>query len=295
MQTHTGEFAALATAALWTVTALAFEKASKKVGSLAVNLIRLLLALLLYSVFNIVRGEPVFPQGISQHSWIWLSISALVGFVFGDYCLFQAYARIGSRIASMMMALAPPLAAVFGWIILGEKFSVLNSAGMALTLFGIILVILERPQKQFKIRYSLKGILFGLGGATGQAIGLVISKFGMGDLDPFTASQIRVIAGLIGFLILFTALNRWNKLKPVFSTPKNLGYISIGAFFGPFLGVSFSLLAIKHTSTGIASTIMAIVPVLIIPPAILLFREKVSLREIIGAILAVGGVALFFI
>jgi len=295
LQTHTGEFAALATAALWTITALAFEQASKRVGSLAVNLVRLLLALIFFSILNLLRGEPIFPQGVSQHSWFWLSISALIGFVFGDYCLFQAYARIGSRIASLMMALAPPLAAIFGWIILNESFSLLNSAGMLLTLLGIILVILERPHKQIKARYNMIGILFGLGGAVGQAIGLVFSKFGMGDLDPFVASQIRVIAGLAGFVILFTIFNRWHKLKPVFGSIKSIGFISMGSFFGPFLGVSFSLLSVKHTSTGIASTIMAIVPVLIIPPAILLLKEKVSFKEIIGACMAVGGVALFFI
>ncbi|MEA1878954.1 MAG: DMT family transporter [Bacteroidota bacterium] len=295
MQAHIGEFAALATAALWTVTALAFEQASKRVGSLAVNLIRLFLALILYCIFNLFRGDPVFPQGVSQYSWFWLSLSALIGFVFGDYCLFQAYSRIGSRVASLMMALAPPLAAIFGWMILGESFSLLNSAGMALTLLGIVIVIMDRPGKKIIVRYSLTGILFGLGGAVGQAIGLVFSKLGMVDLDPFVASQIRVIAGLTGFIILFTIFNRWHKLKPAFGSMRNIGFISIGAFFGPFLGVSFSLLSVKHTSTGTASTIMAIVPVLIIPPAILLLKEKVSLKEVAGAFIAVSGVALFFL
>lgn len=295
MQTHIGEFAALATAALWTVTALAFEQASKRVGSLVVNLIRLFLALVLYCIFNLFRGEPVFPQGVSQYSWFWLSVSALIGFVFGDYCLLQAYSRIGSRVASLMMALAPPLAAIFGWIILGESFSLLNSAGMALTLLGIVLVIIDRPGKKTIVRYSLVGILFGFGGAVGQAIGLVFSKLGMVDLDPFVASQIRVIAGLTGFIILFAIFNQWHKLKPAFGNLRSIGFISIGAFFGPFLGVSFSLLSVRHTGTGIASTIMAIVPVLIIPPAILLLKEKVSLKEVAGACLAVSGVALFFL
>lgn len=295
MQTHIGEFAALATAALWTVTALAFEQASKRVGSLAVNLIRLFLAFIFYCVFNLLRGHSLIPIHVTGYSWFWLSVSALIGFVFGDYCLFQAYARVGSRIASLLMALAPPLAALFGWMILGESFSLLNSAGMALTLFGIVLVILDRPQKQLQVKYSIPGILFGLGGALGQAVGLVFSKFGMKDLDPFEASQIRVIAGFAGFILLFTILNRWNKLKPAIKSLKTMRFISTGAFFGPFLGVSFSLLSIKHTSTGIASTIMAIVPVLIIPPAILLYKEKVSWKEFVGALLAVGGVALFFL
>jgi drug/metabolite transporter (DMT)-like permease len=72
-------------------------------------------------------------------------------------------------------------------------------------------------------------------------------------------------------------------------------FTSIGAIFGPFLGVSFSLLAVQQTATGIASTIMSIVPVLIIPPAVLVLHERVSARALIGAIAAVAGVALLFL
>jgi drug/metabolite transporter (DMT)-like permease len=71
--------------------------------------------------------------------------------------------------------------------------------------------------------------------------------------------------------------------------------LSLGAFFGPFLGVSFSLIAVKYTSTGIASTIMALVPVFIIVPSVLLNNEKVAISEILGAMVSVGGVGLFFI
>jgi drug/metabolite transporter (DMT)-like permease len=117
----------------------------------------------------------------------------------------------------------------------------------------------------------------------------------MQGADPFTSSQIRVIAGTIGFFILFTALNKWSLLQPAFKRPSTLGFISAGSFFGPFLGVSFSLMAIKYTTTGIASTIMALVPVLLIPPAIILLKEKVTWREVFGSAIAVGGVAIFFI
>jgi drug/metabolite transporter (DMT)-like permease len=74
-----------------------------------------------------------------------------------------------------------------------------------------------------------------------------------------------------------------------------MAVMSLGSLFGPFLGVSFSLLAVKHTATGIAATIMAIVPVLIIAPSVALFKEKVTLREIVGALVAVAGVAVLFL
>lgn len=295
MQDYTGELAALLTAALWTITALAFEQASKRVGSLTVNLIRLFLAFIFYCILSLVRGNPVLPLSADTYSWVWLSVSALIGFVIGDFCLFKSYELIGSRIASLLMALAPPMAAIFAWFVLSEGFSLMNTVGMTLTILGIGLVIMDRPGGKVKLKFKISGVLYGLGGAAGQAIGLVFSKLGMKDLDPFTASHIRVIAGFLSFLILFAIFNKWKNLKPLFKGFKNIGYITIGSFFGPFLGVSFSLMAVKHTTAGIASTIMAIVPVLIIPPTILLYKERITWREIIGAFVAVGGVAVFFI
>ena len=292
---HTGEFAALATALLWTVTALSFEQAAKRIGSLAVNILRLFTALIFYCILSLFRNGQLFPTGVEMHGWIWLSVSGLIGFVLGDFCLFSAYALIGSRIANLLMALAPPLATFFGWLILGEHFSLRGLLGMSVTLLGIVIVVLRRPGNKFNFHYSAKGLLYGLGAAAGQAIGLVFSKYGMRETDPFTASQIRVIAGAAGFTILFAILNKWSLLKPAFARPSTLGFVASGSFFGPFLGVSFSLMAIRYTTTGIASTIMALVPVLLIPPAIIILKEKVTWRDILGSVIAVCGVAIFFI
>jgi drug/metabolite transporter (DMT)-like permease len=146
-----------------------------------------------------------------------------------------------------------------------------------------------------KLKYPLIGILFALGGAIGQGTGLVFSKLGMGDYDAFAASQIRIIAGITGLALFITFDRGWKKVIKPLKNKKTTGLIAIGAFFGSFLGISFSLLAIKYTNTGVASTIMAIQPILLIPPAIIIFKEKVTIVEIIGAVSAVGGVTLFFV
>jgi drug/metabolite transporter (DMT)-like permease len=117
----------------------------------------------------------------------------------------------------------------------------------------------------------------------------------MQDYDAFAASQIRVFAGLIGFVFLFFFMKRWNRVWKGLRDKKGMLFTGIGSVFGPFLGVSFSLLAVQNTSTGIAATIMSIVPVIIIPASVFVFKEKVSFKEVIGAILAVGGVALLFL
>ncbi len=303
MQNYFGEIAGLLTAVFWTVTSMAFESAGKKVGSLAVNLIRLVIAFFLLGVYSWIARDFFFPTDATAFQWKWLALSGLVGFVLGDLMLFQAFVVIGARISMLMMSLAPPFAAFIGWLILGEMLSALNWLGMAVTMTGIIIVILKREKSELNgsiVRrltsgYSVPGILLALGGAIGQASGLVLSKKGMGSYDAFSASQIRVLAGIAGFGILFFFIKRWPRVWAAFKNPPAMRRIALGAFFGPFLGVSFSLLAVQHTETGVAATLMAIVPVLIIAPSVLLLNEKVNTKEILGAIITVMGVALFFL
>jgi len=295
---YTGELAALATAFFWTITAMAFEVGSRNIGSLAVNMIRLVLAFVFLSVFNLIARGLVFPTDAGMHAWIWLSVSGLIGFVFGDYFLFRAYASISARVAMLLMTLVPPITAVIGWAILGESMTLLEVTGMALTLSGIALTIFSRGGengRKIKLSYPIKGVLFGLGGALGQAVGLVLSKYGMGDYHAFAATQIRIIAGMIGFAVIIIVLKKGYLIRNAFKSRPGLIGTGIGSVFGPFLGVSFSLLAVKYATTGVASTIMSIVPILIIPPAILLFRQKVSWLEVIGACISVVGVSLFFL
>jgi drug/metabolite transporter (DMT)-like permease len=302
LQSHLGELAALLTAFFWSATSMSFEAAGKRIGSLTVNLLRLYTAFIIYTVYLwIVRGIP-FPVDATTEAWIWLSLSGLVGFAIGDLLLFQAFVVVGARISMLVMALVPPITALTGWMILGETLSLRSLTGMVLTITGVSLVVVknelpaldEKRRRKLKFSYPVSGILLAFGGAVGQAVGLVLSKFGMKDYDPFAASQIRVLAGLAGFTIIFFVMRRWHRVRQAFKNPKGLMFTGIGSVFGPFLGVSFSLIAIQYTNTGIAATIMSIVPILLIVPAIFLFREKISLKEIIGSFLAVGGVALLF-
>jgi drug/metabolite transporter (DMT)-like permease len=297
IENHLGELAALATAFFWTVTSLSFESASRKVGSLSVNIIRLVIGFTFLSIFNLVRRGMVLPADASLDNWIWLTLSGLIGFVFGDLFLFKSYTIIGSRFSMLIMTLVPPMTTFFSWIILGERLKLLHFLGMGLTFSGIALAIFNTPVKGEKLSVKLapRGILYALGGALGQALGLVLSKLGLGNYDPFAATQIRVIAGIIGFGFLVTVLSRWKYVLTATGNRSGMSSISLGAFFGPFLGVSFSLIAVKYTEAGVAATIMALVPIFIIVPAVLLYKQKVTLPEIIGAVISVSGVAVFFL
>jgi drug/metabolite transporter (DMT)-like permease len=297
IQSHYGEFAALLTAFFWTVTSLAFESASNKIGSLAVNIIRLVIGFIFLSIYNVISRGVLLPFDATAYNWIWLTLSGLVGFVLGDLFLFKSYTIIGSRFSMLIMTLVPPVTAFFSWILIGEKLTSLHLAGMTLTFTGIALAIFGRNGKGEKLSLKLapRGIIFALGGAVGQALGLVLSKIGMAGYDPFAATQIRVIAGMTGFALLITFMSRWGSVNKAFQNRPAIAATSLGAFFGPFLGVSFSLIAVKFTEAGIASTIMALVPVLIIGPAVVLYKQKVTVAEIIGAVISVGGVAVMFL
>jgi drug/metabolite transporter (DMT)-like permease len=300
---HPGELAALLTAVFWTITALAFEAASRKIGSMVVNLLRLIAGFFFLTLFVFFYRGSLLPLDASPNAWLYLTLSGLIGFVFGDLCLFQAFVVVGARISMLLMALAPPMTALIGWVVLGETLSWKSWIGMTLTISGIALVVLKRHTaaesnggfRKVKFNYPLWGILLGLGGALGQAAGLILSKVGMQGYDTFASTQIRVIAGIAGFAFLFTIMGFWKHAFRALNKRKPMLQLSLGAFFGPFLGVSFSLISIKYADTGIASTIMSIVPVLIIPPSIILYKEKVTFKEVAGALLAVSGVAMFFL
>jgi drug/metabolite transporter (DMT)-like permease len=294
---YQGELAALLTAVFWTTTALAYESASNKVGPLVVNMIRLVMAFILLFTFTIIyRGIPL-SWDATPHAWLWLSVSGLIGFVFGDYCLFKSYTILNSRIAMLIMTMVPPITAIIGYLFLNESMSLQHIAGMVLTLSGIAIAILNRPsgERKVNLKYPVKGVLYAMGGAIGQAVGLIFSKYGMGTYDAFAASHIRIIAGMVGFALIVVALRKTSQVVETLKNKKVISSIALGSVFGPFLGVSLSLIAIKHTSTGIASTLMSIVPVLIIAPYMILYKQKISTREILGAVVSVLGVVLFFV
>jgi drug/metabolite transporter (DMT)-like permease len=297
IDSHLGEFAALLTAVFWTITSLSFESASNKIGSLSVNIIRLVIGFAFLSVFTLIKRGLILPEDASRENWIWLTLSGLVGFVFGDLFLFKSYTMIGSRFSMLIMTLVPPVTAFFSFIILGERLTLFHYLGMTLTFSGIAMAIFSRSGKgeKLSLKLSPRGILYALGGAVGQALGLVLSKLGLRDYDPFAATQIRIIAGIAGYATLVTILKRWGNVVRAVNNRHGMALTSLGAFFGPFLGVSFSLVAVKFTEAGIASTIMALVPVFIIIPSVILYKEKVTIPEILGAVVSVGGVALFFL
>jgi drug/metabolite transporter (DMT)-like permease len=304
MELNVGALAALGTAFAWTFTALAFEYAGKRIGSLALNLLRLVVALIFLSIYGLARRGLFFPSDASTSAWLWLCASGLVGFVIGDLCLFQAFIDIGARLSMLVYATAPVFTAILGFAAFGERLNPIGAGGMALTLGGIAFVVLgKRSGREGEsapaARRRVRGVALALAATAGQAGGLVLGKLGAGSgvgaMDPFAGTQIRVMAGVVGFAVVISLTRGWRGVGTGLKDGKAVASLASGAFFGPFLGVSLSLLAVQRGNTGVASAIMSITPILIIAPSAILFKEKVTLREIFGSIAAVAGVFILFL
>lgn len=307
---YLGEIISLFVAISWTITALCAEIGSKRIGPLQMNVIRMALSLgMLGITLWVVTGSPL-PQYADGNVWLWLSLSGLVGYVFGDYCLFNSYIVIGSRFGQLFMTLAPPAAALSGWAILGETLSPQAWLGMMVTLFGIGISVMSKGDSNIiSFKLPLKGILLGIGAGVGQGVGLVLSKVGMNYYElsipqsaesvtmmlPFTSTMIRAVTGLIGFVIIMAFRKELATLVTSVKDKKGMRAAMIATITGPFIGVSLSLMAVRYTEAGIASTLMALTPIFILWPAHVLFGAKVSIKEIIGAVISVAGVSLFFI
>lgn len=313
---YKGELISVAVALSWTVCALFCEVATKRLGALPTNMMRMILSLLMLScVMWWFTGVP-YPIGADATTWFWLSLSGLVGYVLGDFCLLNAYALIGSRHTQLFTTLAPLAAALFSWMLIGQKMSALAIVGMFVTLAGIATAIYRSDKSEDEPqRITLRGLLLGIGAGLGQGVGLVLSAKGLlhyGDLMassgivfrhgatpalllPFAATAIRAVTGLLGFGIWTGVKGEYPQLLHGIRSWKTMCFVLAATITGPFVGVSLSLMATQYTSVGIAQTIMATIPVLIIFPTWLLFHQKVTWNEVVGAVISVVGVSLFFI
>lgn len=305
-----GQGAALAAAGCWVITAMAFAAAGRRIGAAAVNLIRIAAALVILVV--IVRVQfGVWIPSIPGRSLGLLLVSGVIGLAIGDQLLFSALVRIGPRLGTLVATtLAPPLAALIAWPILNEHLSPLQIAAMAIILGGIGWVLSDRrtpaDDAPTARRGSLTaGLLLAAGGGACQAVGLVMSKLGLGhgsvdvaSVDPWIATMVRMAAALPAAVVVMMltrrAIGPEGRRPPLLAADRRIavGGLAIGTVFGPVLGVWCSMVAVDHAPAGVAATLMATTPVLILPLAVFVDRERLGVAAVAGALLAVTGVAI---
>ena len=306
---YLGELISIGVAFSWTATALLSEMGSKRMGNVTLNFVRMAITLVFSAIlFWVVTGSPL-PAKASGEAYMWMMLSGLVGYVIGDFCLFQCYIIIGSKFGQLFMTLAPITAAIMAWFTLGQEIRPMGIVAMVVTLTGITITVLGRGDgsHRLSLKLPLNGVLFAIGAAVCQGVGLVLSKIGMDHYEaslaapcepwilPFYANVFRCLAGITGFFLLLAFREGFTSLRKNVTDRTSMTVATLTTIFGPFVGVGCSLLAVQYTSAGIASTLMALTPIIIILPAWWLFKQPITAKSVLGALISVTGVSLFFL
>ena len=291
-----GEIAALLTALCWSGSSLVFSAATIRLGSVLVNISRLVFALVYLGLLLLAFSIPLT---VSPSQMMYFGISGVIGLAVGDSFLFRAYLHIGPRLSMMVMSVAPAISALFAWFMIDEWISLLGIAGIAITVAGVVLVVYERnPRGSLSPKDLAIGVFSAGIAAAGQGIGLIFAKlaFMEGPVDGFVAAAVRITASLVVLLPFMLLLGRIPDPIQRFSKDhKGFWLTAAGSVLGPFAGISLSLLAVAHTKVGIAATLMATVPIIMLPMVRIFFRERLTLKSIAGACVAVAGVAILFL
>jgi drug/metabolite transporter (DMT)-like permease len=296
MSGYLGETAALGTALCWSFGSIMFTISSRRIGHIVVNRLRLTMSLVLLVVTHLIVFGSLLPAHTTSYHLFWFALSGVIGFAIGDTLLFRSFVLVGPRIAMLMMCLVPVFGTLIAWLFLDQILDTTHIAAIVITLIGISWVVLGRKTDAHERGHYFLGIMCGVGGALGQALGLVLSKKGLDTgYSALAGNIIRIsAAAIVMWLLSFLQGSAKPTVQALRDTKAAVTTFG-GAFFGPYLGVWLSLVAVQYTYIGIAATLMALPPIFLIPLTRLIFKEKITLGAILGTIVAIGGVALLFV
>ncbi|MBD2108015.1 DMT family transporter [Nodosilinea sp. FACHB-13] len=286
-----GELAALMAAFLWAVATVVFGRLGKSLSPLVLNLAKGAIALVLLSLTLVLIGQSA--AGLDRQAVSILALSGVIGIGLGDTAYFAAINHLGPRRALLLETLAPPLAALLALVFLQETLSGRAWLGIGLTLAGVVWVIAERAPGAAPGRADYRGVLYGVLAALGQATGAVMSRAVLADTEvaPMWSSLLRLGGGFI----IIVGILRWQglvveQLRPLRS-PKLLAGVALAAGFGTYLAIYLQQMALKYTATGVAQALTSTSPLFVLPLAAVL-GDRVSLRAVVGAVVALAGIGI---
>jgi len=299
-----GNGAAVIVSMLWTACSIFFSAAGKRIGAISVNTIRISAAVGLLCTTHLIIFGALLPNATGDQ-WLYLGLSGIVGLAIGDIGYIGALILIGPRRGVLLMSTAPIFAAVAGYAVLGEQIGAWALAGIAVTMSGVMLAVMDDsadgdgqklPRRKLAIGYGLAVM-----GSACQGVGLVISKYGMQGiegaerLNPLSAALMRMIVGAVCMWVGVLAFGRLWEIRKAAKDRRGIGLTLSGAVTGPFLGVWLSMVAVSYALTGVAQTLMSLMPIFVIPVVWLVYRQKTGWRGIVGAAIAIAGVAMLFL
>jgi len=300
-----GELIALITTLCWSIGIFPFTEASKRIGAGPVNQYRLLLAWLLITVIlYFAFSLSPFSLFTTPHLYhfVFLGLSGIIGFTIGDYCSFKSWTLLGPKLGSLYTTFAPGAALIVGFLVLGEKINFIGICGITITIGGVIWLTLSKKDQAAAEEAGFKrdrsGILLGIAGALCQGTGLVLSKLGMDyyedKLPTMHAVWIRLLFAFVtAFMVSLFIKKLVANSKPILSNKNNaLPYMVLGTLLGPIAGVSCSLLAIQKIEVAVAQTIFALLPIVVLPVNLIVYKEKITLQSVFACITAILGVVI---
>lgn len=288
----------MVTATCWAFGSSFFTISGSIIGSVNVNRLRLAFAAVMLIIAHYISYGSLLPFNAAPERWFWLGTSGIVGFAIGDAMLFEAFVIVGARVSMLLMSLVPIMSAIFAYLFLGEYLSTVEIFAICVTVGGIGWVVADKNKDRSWVKGGrlLFGIAMGIGGALGQTFGLILSKKGLeGGYSTLSGNLIRVSCALVTIWLLTMIRGKVKSTLRNLGNKKALYPLLAASFFGPFVGVWFSLIAIKYARIGIASALMSTAPIILIPISHWMFKERITIQAVIGTVVAVAGVALLLI
>ncbi|NES99680.1 MAG: DMT family transporter [Sphaerospermopsis sp. SIO1G2] len=292
-----GEIAALSAACLWAIASVVYGILGKSIPPLQLNLIKGVIAISFLLITIVMTGD--FSPSLAPVPLLLILLSGAVGIGLGDTIFFAALNQLGPRKVLLIETLSPPMSAIAASIFLDEFLTLGAWCGILLTILGIAWVVTERVSHSSdnSKTQTWKGISLGILAAAANSSGAILSRaaFSQINISPLWAGLLRLTAGFFIILVwvLISPQNSHVFVNILQLSKRVLCYCILAAFLGTYLTIWLQQTAIKLTNVGIAATLIQTSPIFIIPIAILM-GEKVSLRAILGVIVAIVGISLLF-
>ncbi|MGB8686167.1 MAG: DMT family transporter [Microcoleus sp.] len=285
-----GELAALAAAFVWALSSTIWQRVGQEIPAVVLNLLKGAIALFMLLSTLLIFGKSL--PAINPNVLAMLLISGALGIGIGDTAWFIVLKYLGARRTLLLETLSPPLTALFAFIFLQEKLSLIACTGILLTIGGVAWVIAERTaETALPSKHIWLGLGMSLLGQTANASAAILSRaaFTQIDIDPLWTAALRLSGGMTVMLLFFNRTNA-ESLKQL-KAPKILGAIVVAAFLGTYLGIFLQQTSFKYAPAGIAQALNSTSPLFILPASVLT-GEKVSLRAVVSVVVAIAGIAL---
>lgn len=290
-----GEFFALFTAISWTFSSLTFGKISKEYDTQVANFLRVTIGTIMVGFVCLFGSRHLFlPTDVTWENLKIISLSGFIGMFLGDLFLFKAYNMIGARVTMLIMALSPIIVSIIDFLFLGVTLFPIQIFAILITCLGIILVIFKTEDKKISLGFSVKGLFYAFLATLGQSLGVILTKLGSTTYDSLATSQIRLGVAIFFFGAVVLYEGKARETIKMITSKRALSLLLIGTFFSMF-GIAALIEAFKSANASIASTISSTSPIIMIPCSILFYKEKIRKNEIIGAIISVVGLSIFFL